>query len=337
MKLGCHRKSSRDFAVAEGALACRGVAVARNRELNDGRPMSAGQDAAAPRQAGMPDATTRGFTLIEMITVLALAVIIAAIILPSLRGFGEANTMGAGTRQMLDDVAYARQMAIKNHTKVYMVFVSPEFWTNLSNPNLSGFTAQSKEQAELLIKQQYTSYALFSFRSVGDQLGQPSPRYLTKWRELPDGIIIETNKFTGVETVTDVIDPTRVFEVRKFSYRRFPFPSTELTNAAPKTALLPYIAFDSTGALSTDAPNGVDVPSDALSTLPTEDEFIPLAHGSIFYPKDATGKPNKDGSGIPLPPDVVETGYREATRINYNIIRIDRLTGRPKLEQPELK
>jgi hypothetical protein len=93
-------------------------------------------------------------------------------------------------------------------------------------------------------------------------------------------------------------------------------------------ALLPYIAFDSRGVLFNDLDNRQNNPNNISDS---EDELIPLARGSIFYPADATGKPALVAA------DVVETGYREASRINYNIIRIDRITGRAKLEQPELR
>ena len=36
--------------------------------------------------------------------------------------------MTAATRQMLDDVAYARQKALLNRTTVYMVSLPPTFW-----------------------------------------------------------------------------------------------------------------------------------------------------------------------------------------------------------------
>ncbi len=287
--------------------------------------------------------SSNAFSLLEMTIVLGLAAIIIAIILPSLRGFGEGNTISASTRQMLDDVAYARQTAIKNHTKVYMVFLQPQFWTNLipNDSSLGSFTVEGKREIELLTKGQYTSYALFSFHTMGDQPGQESPRYLTKWRELPDGSIIETNKFERKESFADVIDPARVFNVYRFNYRDFPFPPSELsnTNTPPpglkwKMATLPYIAFDSQGSLFNDLPYRKDnaAKNDPNNIPDNEDELIPIARGSIFYPTLPGGAPDLTQGA-----DVVETGYREATRINYNIIRIDRLTGRPKLEQPELK
>jgi len=41
------------------------------------------------------------------------------------------DAMTAATRQMLDDVGRARQLAISQHTTVYMVFVPENFWNGL--------------------------------------------------------------------------------------------------------------------------------------------------------------------------------------------------------------
>jgi prepilin-type N-terminal cleavage/methylation domain-containing protein len=254
------------------------------------------------------------FTLAEMLVVIAIIGIMAAIALPRLSTFGKSNAMTTANRQMLDDVAYARQKAINDHTKVYMVFLPPEFWKTA----LAGFnnlTGISRTNADELISGQCTSYALFSARSIGDQPGKKYPRYLTEWKSLPDGVLFETNKFLQTEIIASVGN-TNVFTVEQFATNLFHFPSPETTNdLVPFKLSLPYIAFDSQGRLTSG-----------------KDEFIPLVHGSVFIPRDNVTKQPLLG-----PPDIIETGYREPTRTNYNLIRIDWLTGRAKVERIELQ
>src|SRR5205807_8842575 len=68
------------------------------------------------------------FTLIEMLVVIGIIGILAAIGLPAMKGIGQANVMAAANRQMLDDLTYARFRAISDRTKVYMVFVPPKVY-----------------------------------------------------------------------------------------------------------------------------------------------------------------------------------------------------------------
>src|ERR1700722_20253329 len=67
----------------------------------------------------------KAFTLLELLVVLVIMGILAAIGLPAIRGMSKSNAIAAADRQMLDDLAYARQRAIAEHTTVYMVFVPP--------------------------------------------------------------------------------------------------------------------------------------------------------------------------------------------------------------------
>src|SRR5688572_16235071 len=77
------------------------------------------------------------FTLIEMLLVITIIAIMAGLGLPHLKGWGDANTMTAATRQLTDDLAFARLKAISTRSPVYVVFVSPKvvnptFFNNLT-------------------------------------------------------------------------------------------------------------------------------------------------------------------------------------------------------------
>ena len=73
------------------------------------------------------------FTLIEMLVVISILGILAALVVPALKNFGNSNVTISASRQLLDDVARARQLAISQRTTVYMVFVPTNFWENNLN------------------------------------------------------------------------------------------------------------------------------------------------------------------------------------------------------------
>ena len=157
------------------------------------------------------------FTLIEMLLVITIIGILAAIGLPHLKGWGEGNTMTAATRQLMDDLAYARLKAISTRSPVYVVFVSPQ----VVNPTFfNNLDAAEKKQASNLWSGQFTSYALFSPRSVGDQPGRPSAKYLTPWKTLPDKVFIATNKFATLPNRFAFNETNR-----PFAYLPVPFPN----------------------------------------------------------------------------------------------------------------
>lgn len=73
---------------------------------------------------------TRGFTLIETMTVVALLAIVAAIAAPSFRSF--IGTMGtkAAAFDLISDLAYARSEAIKQNTSSTIAPVSGSDWAS---------------------------------------------------------------------------------------------------------------------------------------------------------------------------------------------------------------
>jgi prepilin-type N-terminal cleavage/methylation domain-containing protein len=249
-----------------------------------------------------PSRPTLAFTLIELLVVLAIIGLLAAVGLPALKGFGGANAINAADRQLLDDIQFARQRAIAEHTGVFMIFASPVL---LGAPQTLAVSN--------ILSRQFSAYTMFARRNAGDQPGQSSPRYLTSWRNLPEGIYIWPPKF--IRSNLTIVGPNPTvpstitnFSISGFNTNAFPFPS--VTDSA--LAGLPYVAFNYLGQLSADGIN----PSG-------RDEYIPLVRGSIFYDANFVADPLENPAG-------------NSTNL-YNLIHIDALTGRARVEQQQIQ
>jgi hypothetical protein len=223
-----------------------------------------------------------------LLVVIAIIGALAAIGLPALRGLGESSAVEAAKRQLLDDLALARLRAINERTTVYMLFAPPGIHREAGVP-----------VATNLIPYQYTSYALYAERSIGDQPGAPvRPRYLIEWRQLPDKMFFDTNKYirtTGPGITNAGYGP--------FAYGQFWYMDRHMTNMRH----FPYLAFNSQGRLLRNLGQNYD-------------EFIPLGKGSIFFGNNGQ-------------PDIVETPPGNRTN---NVVQINWLTGRARVVPQEL-
>ena len=250
-----------------------------------------------------------GFTLVEMLVVISILDILAALTVPALKNLGKSNAATSASRQLLDGVARARQLAIASRTTVYMVFVPANFWngmnTNIPPLNTAQFTALIN-----LCDKQLSGYTFVSQGAVGDQPGRHAWHYLEQWQSLPDGSFIAPWKFTPPGPSPAMV--VGGLNVYGFNTNDVPFPTA---NAPLAMAVLPCIAFNYLGQLTTDGQNPAG-----------RDEYIPLARGSVYPALDPSSKALQFNS-----PSVSEVPPGNSTNSAYNIVDIDPLTGRATL------
>ncbi len=285
---------------------------------------------------------SRAFTLIELLTVIAIVGIIAALVAPVFIHFAKPDVTEAATRQMLDDVARARQLAISQRTTVYLVFIPTNFWGGTPGPftpnNVPWSQLPAAVQHSTIVTQmfgaQWTGYEMVGLRKVGDQPGHPTAADLQKVKTLPDGAFIAPIKFTWSTYYTAPNSPFVIqsnYPIYGFlTTNNIPFPTVDVltNNVAPNYLsifnssgglTLPYIAFNYLGQLT---------PGDG--TVLPYDEYIPLAYGRLLPSRNPNSKAFVQG--LPTATEVAAGG---STNISFNIIHIDRITGRARVERQD--
>ncbi|HEY3760947.1 MAG TPA: type II secretion system protein [Verrucomicrobiae bacterium] len=261
---------------------------------------------------------TRAFTLIELLTVISILGIIAALTVPALKQFGKSDASVTATQQLLRDVGRARQLALADRTTVYMVFVPASFWTNtLWTSEFPNLTASLQTASSNLCDNQLTGYTFIAQGALGDQPGQHAWHYLAPWQNLPQGTFIAPWKFYQSQSPFSFADPggSHAFnKIYPFDYANFRFPS----DTALATNFLPYIAFNYLGQL---------VPPDNAPSFDQDDTGsgvdIPLVKGAVMAAIDPSTKIFQFGS-----PQLIETPPGNGTNITFNVLHIDPLTGR---------
>jgi len=264
------------------------------------------------------------FTLLELLVVISIIGLLAGLAVPIFNNF-KPNVVQAGTRQLLDDVARARQLAISQRTTVYMVFVPPTNFMNIwSDPIASTtWTTADKSKAQKLLDKQMIGYTYVSLRSLGDQPGRPTVRFLSPWKTLPDGVMIANEKFGPrllanpmMNISTNDLNGNSFLAMRILGFSRtnnIPFPAEDTSGSSQgRFVTLPYIAFNYLGQLTSG-----------------QNEFIPLAKGAVVFGHDGDGQPTGSMTVRESPPGNVTNAF--------NVVSIDWLTGRAHLERQEVR
>src|SRR5437764_2766816 len=108
-----------------------------------------------------------GVTVMELLIVISITALLSALAVPAIRALTRSNTISSANRQLLDDIALARQRAINEHSIVHVVFVPPIAELQLIQPSTSSERAR-KVLTNLWTGAQ-TRYALVAERTAGDQ------------------------------------------------------------------------------------------------------------------------------------------------------------------------
>jgi prepilin-type N-terminal cleavage/methylation domain-containing protein len=257
------------------------------------------------------DRETRAFSLIELLVVIGIIAAVSVISVPVIRGLGQSNVMTSGTQQLVDDLMLARHKAMVGRTTVHVVFV-PE---SINEKPPGGLTTREQRVWEKVRGGAFTMYALYAERTLGDQPGHRNDRYITDWRTLPEGVFITTDEYDDLPANRFDNEPPID---RPFARDNFPFP----TEQSPVKRELPHIAFDQNGSLLQYKKSGP--PNSRVRMY--QPEYIWMAKGSVLVARDG---------------DTVSIDAREVplfnSKSNYNRIRIDPVSGRARLERPEIK
>jgi prepilin-type N-terminal cleavage/methylation domain-containing protein len=277
---------------------------------------------------------TSAFTLIELLVVIAILGILAALTVPALKNLGKANVQTSASRQLLDSVARARQLAISDHTTVYMVFLSTNFWLT-GGTWLTSLNFKEQNTLTNLMDKQLSGYNYVAYGALGDQPGRHQWHYLDGWQTLPQGYVIPSWKFTPINpgqpfTFYDPVNGNG-FSIYPFDYTNtIPFPMADSNaivlasapNNPPNNPVLPYIAFNYLGQLVSSANDRDSIGGGA---------DIPISQGSVSYPLDPQTK-IPQVPGLPLGANAVaESPAGNSTNVTYNVVHIDPLTGRATL------
>ncbi len=254
-----------------------------------------------------PGRGVMAFTLLELLVVIGIIGIITGLSLKTIGNLVKPQGTGVALRQVLDDLAYARSLALSTRSTVYVVMMPTNLSIFTNTFYYPQYSTNQLKQLTNMISLQHRAYALCQLRSIGDQPGQSHPQYLTEWKVLPDQVFFPPQALDNTSS-----------NANTFSRSTFRFPDVE----SPAWTLH-YIAFNPQGQLVYRDASGNEV-------VTQTDARVPLTEGAIFSVK------NPDDTYLVADPEIHETPPGRHTNI-INRVTINWVTGRGRIETPQLQ
>jgi prepilin-type N-terminal cleavage/methylation domain-containing protein len=247
----------------------------------------------------------KGFTLVELLAVIALMLLVLQLTLPSLKGLMGSKPHLIARGQLISDLNHARTMALRNGAPVYVVFM-PLFQNMDVSPTVNDINSardpQKKQEMQVdrneqlsllreylgderfnvqilpngvkfprlataerpkpphnqgneILGMQLVAYALYAEYLPGDQPSQPSHRWLSDWKRLPDGFYFDGDL---IQTIHDTAEISGGKRLEFSSLKNGHDDGSEvrtidkvLLTLIPKRRIrLPYIMYNSRGELA---------------------------------------------------------------------------------------
>ena len=169
----------------------------------------------SPTPGRHPRQAARAFTLVEMLTVMAIIAILLGVTIPAIRGINGTGSRKSAVRTMMGVLDQARMLAISDGKATYVVF---------AGSNLVGTAADTMVGHSYAVFEDNASFA---------------PVQRSAWINLPAGVSfkVASDFDTLVNRPLAASEPT------------FNVVSPKGGEAVTVTRQLPYIKFDSTGAV----------------------------------------------------------------------------------------
>ncbi len=111
----------------------------------------------------------RGFTLLELMAVVALIGILLAIALPAFNAIGGSSRLEAAANEVHAAANLARQYALSRNQPTYLLFNEGQ-----ENPDLA-----------------YRAYALFTINTHTNPVDQAAGEFIAGWQLLPEGVVFD--------------------------------------------------------------------------------------------------------------------------------------------------
>jgi uncharacterized protein (TIGR02596 family) len=166
-----------------------------------------------------------GFSLVEMLVVLAIIAVMAALVVPATTSMMSTSNLTTAGDQVSSMLALARQHAMARNRSVQVR------WYQFADPSFSGETAGSPATGHYRAMQAFEA----------DETGTATWVALTKMQRLPTGVIIDrggissllSTSFVQPPLTTPVIIPLAGTAYNFCAFRFFPDGSTDIAQINP--------------------------------------------------------------------------------------------------------